>query len=362
MSKPEVVVVTGATSGVGRAVVERFARDGARIALLARGRDGLDAAAKEIERLGGDPLPLPMDVADHDAVEAAAAATEEALGEIDIWINNAMTTVFSFFEDIDPDEFRRATEVTYLGAVWGTKAALKRMLPRDRGTIVQVGSALAYRGIPLQAAYCGSKHAMKGFFESVRTELMNKGSNVHMTMVQLPGLNTPQFDHCRSKMPRHPMPVPPIFQPEVAADAVHWAAHNRRRQVYVGGSTVYTILGNKIAPWFADRYLARTGVDGQQTDEPVGPRKGNLFEPASGDPGAHGDFDDRAHPRSLQLWLAKHRPAVGAAAALAAAGVAAASAVRGDVGRGAWRRAGSGRRRAGAAGPAGRGAACRPNG
>jgi NAD(P)-dependent dehydrogenase (short-subunit alcohol dehydrogenase family) len=324
-SNPEVVVVTGATSGVGRAIAERFARDGAKIALVARGRDGLEAAAEEVRRLGGEPLLLPMDVADPDAVEAAAAATEEALGEIDIWINNAMTTVFAFFEDVEPEEFRRATEVTYLGAVWGTRAALKRMVPRDRGTIVQIGSALAYRGIPLQSAYCGSKHAMKGLFESVRTELMHKGSNVHTTMVQLPGLNTPQFAHCRAKMPDKPMPVPPIYQPEVAADAVHWAAHNRRRQVYVGGSTVYTILGNKVAPWFADRYLARTGVKGQQTGEPLhGPRTGNLFEPVPGDPGAHGDFDDQAHPRSVQLWLTKHREAVGTGLAVAAAGALAA--------------------------------------
>jgi NAD(P)-dependent dehydrogenase (short-subunit alcohol dehydrogenase family) len=325
MSESEVVVVTGATSGVGRAVVERFARDGAKIALLARGRDGLEAAAKNVARLGGTALPLPTDVADADAVEAAAAATEEALGEIDIWINNAMTTVFAFFTEIEPDEFRRATEVTYLGAVWGTKAALTRMLPRDRGTIVQVGSALAYRGIPLQSAYCGSKHAMKGFFESVRTELIHKGSNVHVTMVQLPGLNTPQFGHCRSKMPNRPMPVPPIYQPEVAADAVHWAAHHRRRQLYVGGSTVYTIQGNKVAPSLADRYLARTAVDGQQTSEPLGgARAGNLFEAENLDPGAHGDFDEDAHGRSVQLRLAKHRAVVGAGLLLAAAAALAA--------------------------------------
>src|SRR2546421_8652892 len=235
MAQPETVVVTGASAGIGRAIVREFARRQANIALLARGGAGLEGARREVEQAGGRALALPTDVADYDAVQAAAARAEEDLGPVDVWVNDAMTTVFAFFDDIEPDEFRRALEVTYLGAVWGTKAALTRMLPRDRGTIVQVGSALAYRGIPLQSAYCGSKHAMKGFFESVRTELMHNGSNVHMTMVQLPGLNTPQFGHCRSKMPRKPMPVPPIYQPEVAADAIHWAAHQRRRQVYVGG-------------------------------------------------------------------------------------------------------------------------------
>src|SRR4051794_15965956 len=220
----EVVVITGARSGVGRATVRRFARDGAAIALIARDREGLEAARKEVENAGGKALVLPVDVADADAVENAAQAAEEALGPIDIWINDAMTTVFAFFEDIEPDEFERATRVTYLGAVWGARAALRRMLPRDRGVLVQVGSALAYRGIPLQSPYCGAKHAIKGFTESLRTELMSRDSGVRVTMVQLPGLNPPQFDHCRSKMPNGPMPVPPIFQPEVAADAIVWAA------------------------------------------------------------------------------------------------------------------------------------------
>ncbi|HET8607166.1 MAG TPA: SDR family oxidoreductase [Gaiellaceae bacterium] len=321
----EVVVVTGATSGVGRAIAHRFAEEGCRIALLARNRAGLEQTAKEVERRGGEALPLPTDVADFDAVEAAAAATEEALGPIDVWVNDAMTTIFAFFEDIEPDEFRRATEVTYLGAVWGTKAALERMLPRDRGTIVMVGSALAYRGIPLQSAYCGSKHAMKGFFESVRTELMHKGSNVRLSMVQLPGLNTPQFAHCRSKMHRQPMPVPPIYQPEIAGDAVWEAAHSQRRQIFVGGSTVLTILGNRVAPWLGDRYLARSGVESQLTDRQVEPRDGNLFEPPATDQGTHGDFDGQAHARSYQYWLTKHRRSALSAATAVAGGTLAAA-------------------------------------
>jgi NAD(P)-dependent dehydrogenase (short-subunit alcohol dehydrogenase family) len=317
------VVITGATSGVGRAVARRFAQDGCNVALLARGRAGLDGVAREVEEAGGKALPLPTDVADFDQVDAAAAAAEESLGEIDVWVNNAMTTVFAFFDDVDADEFRRATEVTYLGSVWGFKAALTRMLPRDRGTIVQVGSALGKRGIPLQSAYCGAKHGVQGVFESLRCELRNRGSNVHLTIVQLPGLNTPQFDHCRSKMPRKPMPVPPIYQPEIAADAVHWAAHHKRRELYVGISTCYTIWGNDVAPWFAEWYLGKTGVSSQQTQTPLGTevRDGNLFEPVGGDPGAHGDFDTKAHERSFQLALAKRRGTVGlAAGALAAAG------------------------------------------
>jgi NAD(P)-dependent dehydrogenase (short-subunit alcohol dehydrogenase family) len=324
----KVVVVTGAAAGIGRAIARRFGQDGARVALISRNRVGLEGAARDVEANGGQALVLQADVADHEAVDAAATRAEEAFGPIDVWVNNAMATIFSFFEDIEPDEFVRSTEVTYLGTVWGTRSALKRMLPRDSGAIVQVGSAMAYRGIPLQAPYCGAKHAIKGFVESVRTELRHKGSNVHVGMVQLPGLNTPQFDHGRSKMPRHPMPVPPIYQPEVAAEAVHHCAWARRREMYVGGSAVYTIWGSKLSPLTAEIYLAKTAVDGQMTDEPVPhPRPGNLFDPPDHDEGAHGDFDERAHPRSLQLWLTKHRRALGGAAALTVTAAVARAAV-----------------------------------
>ena len=326
MPEREVVVVTGASAGVGRAVATEFARRGAAVGLIARGRAGLDAAAREVSDLGGTAFAYQADVSDFGAVEAAAAAIEEHLGPIDVWVNNAMTTVFAFLDDIEPGEFERATRVTYLGAVWGTKVALARMLPRDRGTIVQIGSALAYRGIPLQAPYCGAKHAMKGMFESLRCELRHRGSKVHVTMVQLPGMNTPQFDHCLSKMPRHPMPVPPIYEPEVAARAVYWAAHHRRRELYVGLPTVYTIIGNKLAPWLAERYLARTAVDGQQTDQRFdGAAAANLFEPVDGDhdEGAHGTFDAKSHTRSEQAWLSRHRRASGLAAAFAGGAAAA---------------------------------------
>jgi NAD(P)-dependent dehydrogenase (short-subunit alcohol dehydrogenase family) len=317
--KQEVVVISGAGKGVGRAIARRFAGPGVAIGLVGRGQDALAAAAREVDEAGGRALVIPTDVADAGAVQAAAATAEEALGPIDVWVNNAMTTVFAWFQDITPEEYERATKVTYLGTVWGTRAALARMVERDSGTIVQVGSAMAYRGIPLQAPYCGAKHAIKGMQESLRCELRNKGSNVHLTMVQLPGLNTPQFDHCRSKMPGHPMPVPPVYQPEVAAEAVHWAAHHRRREVFVGVPTIYTIFGNKLAPWLAERYLARTAVKGQQLDRPPSPlnHDGNLVEPDAGDPGAHGRFDGKAHGRSVQLLATKHRRALGGAAATA---------------------------------------------
>jgi short-subunit dehydrogenase len=326
---PEVVVITGASSGIGRATARRFAGPDTSLALIARNRTGLEAARQEVERAGGEALVLPADVADPDAVEAAAAATEDALGPIDIWINVAMTTVFAFFDDVEPDEFRRATDVTYHGSVWGMKAALKRMSERNRGTIVQVGSAMAYRGIPLQAPYCGAKHALQGVFESLRTELRHRGSGVHLTTVHLPGVNTPQFEHCRDKFDRRSMPVPPVYQPEVAAEAIHWAAHHRRREVYVGVPTVYTIWGNKFAPWLAERYLAKTAVSGQLSDVPKRPdREDNLFEAPSGDPGAHGPYDDRAHGRSLQLTATKHRRGLLATAAgvLVAGGAAVARA------------------------------------
>jgi short-subunit dehydrogenase len=325
MAQQEVVAVTGASAGIGRAIAQEFARHGAKVGLIARGAAGLDAAAHEVRQLGGTAYAHAADVAEFGQVQDAAAAIEERLGPIDVWVNNAMTTVFAFFDDIAPDEYERATRVTYLGAVWGTKAALARMLPRDRGTIVEVGSALAYRGIPLQAPYCGAKHAIKGFQESLRCELRHRGSKVHVTMVQLPGLNTPQFDHCLSKMPRHPMPVPPVFQPEVAARAVYWAAHHRRREVYVGVPTVYTIVGNKLAPAIAERYLARTAVDGQQTSQPVDPnRPANLFEPVDDDhdEGAHGTFDGKARTREAQAWLTRHRLGSTLGAALAAGAAA----------------------------------------
>jgi short-subunit dehydrogenase len=330
VAEREVVVVTGASGGVGRAIAREFARHGAAVGLIARGQAGLDAAAKEVRDLGGTAVVHPADVAEFGQVQQAAAAIEDALGPIDIWVNNAMTTVFDFFEDVSPSEYERATRVTYLGTVWGTKTALERMMPRDRGTIVQIGSALAYRGIPLQSPYCGAKHAIKGSFESLRCELRHRGSNVHLTMVQLPGLNTPQFDHCLSRMPRHPMPVPPIFQPEVAARSVYWAAHHRRREIYVGLPTVYTIVGNKLSPWFAERYLAKHAVDGQQTPDPFdGQRAANLFEPVDDDhdEGAHGVFDAEAHGRSTQAWLSRHRTATAFGAAVLAAGAGVAGTV-----------------------------------
>jgi NAD(P)-dependent dehydrogenase (short-subunit alcohol dehydrogenase family) len=307
-TRPEIVVITGASAGVGRATVRAFARRGAHIGLLARGRDGLEAARQDVAALGGKALVLPTDVADADQVEAAAAAVEAQLGPIDIWINNAMVSVFSPIKEMTPAEFRRVTEVTYLGCVYGTLAALKRMLPRDRGVIVQVGSALAYRGIPLQAAYCGAKHAIQGFMDALRCELLHDGSHVQVTMVQMPALNTPQFEWVKSRLPHKAQPVPPIYQPEVAAEAIVRAAHRPRREFYVGFSTVKAILVNKMIPGFADWYLARTGYEVQQTTAPETPnRPHNLWEPVPGDHGAHGTFDAQARAHSLQLWANTHR-------------------------------------------------------
>ena len=307
----EVVVITGASAGVGRATVRKFARHGARIGLIARGLEGLKAAEKEVEELGGKALVVPVDVANADQVEAAAARIEAELGEIDIWINNAMTSVFSPIKEMTPEEFRRVTEVTYLGCVYGTLAALKRMLPRDRGMIVQVGSALAYRGIPLQAAYCAAKHAIQGFCDSLRCELIHDNSAVRVTMLQMPALNTPQFGWVKSRLPRKAQPVPPIFQPEVAAEAIYFAAHNPRREFYVGMQSVKAIVANKIAPGLLDRFLARTGYDSQQHDGPEDPnRADNLWQPVPGDHGAHGAFDARAQSWSPQLWTSEHRTAL----------------------------------------------------
>ncbi len=319
-SKPEVVVVTGASAGIGRAVVREFARRGAHIGLLARGRDGLEAAREEVEQAGGKALVLPTDMSDPDQVEAAARAVEEQFGPIDIWVNDAMLSVYSPVKEMTPDEFRRVTEVTYLGYVHGTMSALRRMLPRDHGTIVQVGSALAYRGIPLQSAYCGAKHAIQGFTESLRSELIHDGSKVHVTMVQMPSVNTPQFEWTRSRLPNKPQPFPPIYQPEVAARAIYWAAHHRRRELYVGTPAVVTIIGNKIAPGFGDWYLGKTGYKSAQTSQPADPnRPDNLWEPVAGDWGAHGPFNDRSYSFSPQLWATTHRGWLALAGAAAAA-------------------------------------------
>ena len=318
VGEQRVVVVTGASSGVGRATAREFARQGADIALVARGEDGLEAAAREVRSFGRRALVVSADVAESDAVESAAERTENELGPIDVWVNAAMTSVFSPFVEMEHDEFRRVTEVTYLGYVNGTRAALRRMKPRDRGAIVQVGSALAYRGIPLQSAYCGAKHAIQGFTESVRTELLHDGSAVRLIEVHLPALNTPQFEVVKSRLPRRAQPVPPIYQPEVAARAIVWASEREDPEVHVGGTTVATIFANKIAPRLLDRYLGKTGVDSQQTDEPEDPqRPHNLWEPVPGDHGAHGRFGDRSMSRSLQWWLNERRRVVAFAAGVA---------------------------------------------
>ena len=321
-AEPGVVVITGASAGVGRATAIEFARHGWRVALLARGADGLEGARRDVERAGGQALPIAIDVADADAVEAAAARIETEWGPIDVWVNDAMATIFAPALEVTPADFRRATEVTYLGAVWGTLAALRRMQRRDRGTIVQVGSALAYRSIPLQAPYCGAKSALRGFTDSLRCELIHARSRVRLTMVQLSAFNTPQFVWGRTTLSWRPRPMGSIFQPELAARAVYYAATHRRRELWVGFPAVQAILGNKVIPGFLDRMLGRTAVDGQHTDEPLPPdRKDNLWQPVAGDHGAHGRFDALAQDHSVQYWLDTHRAPV-ALAGLVALGVA----------------------------------------
>ncbi|GAA4764882.1 SDR family oxidoreductase [Stakelama sediminis] len=321
-SRPPVVVITGASAGVGRAVVREFAKDKARIGLIARGRDGLEGAAREVEAAGGEAMILPLDVADAQAVDEAADKVEERFGPIDIWVNVAFAGVVSRFVDMTMEEYKRVTEVTYLGQVHGTYAALKRMMPRNKGSIVLVGSALAYRGIPLQSAYCGAKHAIQGFEDSIRAELFAAKSKVRLSMVHLPGVNTPQFDWIKTKMPMQPKPASPPYQPEIPARAIHFAAHHKRKQIFLGWPTWEAIWGDRFASGLLDRYLGATGVSGQQDKEPISPeRKDNLWEPVPGDHGAHGRFDDNARTGSSQLWLTMHRAKV----ALGMAGLAGAA-------------------------------------
>lgn len=334
MSEPKVVVITGASAGIARAVAHQFGARGDRVALLARGEAGLAGARRDVERAGGQALTIPTDVADYEQVKAAADQIETTWGPIDVWVNVAFTSVFAPFLEIEPAEFKRVTEVAYLGFVYGTHVALSRMVPRDRGTIVQVGSALGERSIPLQSAYCGAKHAVNGFTSSIRTELMHQHSNVNITVVQMPAVNTPQFSWVLSRLPNHPQPVPPIYQPEVAARGVLFAAdHPRRKQYWVGASTVATIGANKVIAPLLDRYLARTGFASQQTNESVeADRPNNLWEPVDEpvgtDHGAHGVFDARAHAHAPQLWFSHHVRLVCGATAVAAVAAGAALARR----------------------------------
>jgi NAD(P)-dependent dehydrogenase (short-subunit alcohol dehydrogenase family) len=312
-----VVVVTGASAGVGRAVARALAARGASVGLLARGHDGLDGARRDVEAVGGRAVVAVVDVADASAVDEAAARIESELGPIDVWINNAMTSVFSPVHAMTAEEYRRVTEVTYLGTVHGTLSALRRMRGRDRGVIVQVGSALAYRSIPLQSAYCAAKHAVRGFTDSLRTELIHDRSGVTVTMVQLPAINTPQFGWVRSRLPRKAQPVPPIFQPEVAAEAIVWAAEHQPRELPVGAPTELAMLGQKFVPGLMDRYLAAAAWDGQMYDgREDAERPDNLWQPLPGDRGAHGAFDVRARGRSPHLWLVTHPGVYGLLAAV----------------------------------------------
>jgi NAD(P)-dependent dehydrogenase (short-subunit alcohol dehydrogenase family) len=321
----KVVVVTGASAGVGRAAARAFAARGAHVALLARDRGRLGVATREVEAFGSRALPVPLDVADAQAVELATETIERDLGPIDVWVNDAMVSVFARFIDVTAAELRRVTEVTYLGYAYGTQAALRRMLPRNRGTIVQVGSALAYRSIPLQSAYCAAKHAIHGLSESIRTELRHDKSDVHLCEVELPAINTPQFSWSRTKLPSRPQPVPPIFQPELAADAIVYAAEHRRREIWLAWPVIKAILSEKVTPRLGDRVLASRGFEAQLTGEPLrADRQDDLMSPVPGDHGAHGAFDGRARPHSAAWWVSKHRGILGAAAlALAASAVAA---------------------------------------
>jgi NADP-dependent 3-hydroxy acid dehydrogenase YdfG len=313
--RERVVVVTGASAGVGRAVARAFGDQGAKVGLIARTREALEDAAREIERAGGEALVLPLDVSDASAVERAADEVVARWGRIDVWVNDAMVSVFSTVKDTRPEEYRRVTDVDYLGFVYGTKAALKHMLPRDRGHVIQIGSALVYRSIPLQSAYCASKAAIRGFTDALRCELYHDGSRVKLTMVQLPAVNTPQFDVVRSRLPNHPQPVPPVFQPEVIARAVLYVADHPTRELWVGWSAVKAILGQKFIPGLLDRYLGRMGYSAQQTDQPVSPRRrDDVDQPLPGDRGAHGDFDTRAKGWSAELWLRMNRGRIAAGA------------------------------------------------
>jgi NAD(P)-dependent dehydrogenase (short-subunit alcohol dehydrogenase family) len=313
-----IIVITGATSGVGRATAARFGRHGDLVAVLARGEAGLAATVAEIEQLGGRAIAISTDVADADQVEAAAERVERELGPIDVWINNAMTTAVAPVHEMQPDEFKRITDVCYHGFVFGTQAALRRMRPRNRGTIIQVGSALAYRSIPLQSAYCGAKHAIHGFTDSLRSELLHDEIDIQLCMVQLPAVNTPQFDHCLNKMPYAVQPVPPIFEPEVIADALLEVSRQPRREVFLGWPSIQAIVGNKLAPGYADHYLARQGYAGQLTDEPNPHQQANLFAPVAGDPGARGRFSERARSHDLVARVATKLGAAGVQGAMAA--------------------------------------------
>ncbi len=317
---PKTVVITGASAGLGRAAAHAFAARGDRVALLARGPKGLAAAAEEVRARGGEALVLTCDVADAAAVEAAAVEAEQALGPIDVWVNNAMVGALSRFLDMEADEFQRITDVTYLGVVNGTRAALARFVPRGAGVVVQVGSSLAYRGIPLQSGYCGAKHAIQGFTESVRCELLADGSDVHLTMVQMPALNTPQFSQVRNRFPHLPMPVPPVYEPEVGADAIVWASEHRRREVWVGATTPVVIVGNALVPTAGDHFLGVTGVGDQQSELPPDPGPDYLFAPRDEDMGTRGAFSDQAKSRSRQFELTKLMPDWAAGKLSAAAG------------------------------------------